>query len=158
PAPALSMPSEGSMRAYVHGHDEPAPADDAYAPEPAGAAPAEARGMEAAEGIETKSEESADGGSADAPGKLKAGFAKGAAKGTPAIASWAKHAKIAAAVLAARVKRSGGETDVEIAPRRTTAPPPGGGLHASGRKVVRGSVPDFGPMDEEPVAPNRFAL
>ncbi|MBX3228300.1 MAG: PilZ domain-containing protein [Labilithrix sp.] len=73
----------------------------------------------------------------DAPNKLKAAMAKV----TPAIVSWATRAKTAAALLAAKARRgqSTGE-DVEIPVRRTTAPAPGGGLHAEGRKVVRGGL------------------
>jgi hypothetical protein len=75
--------------------------------------------------------------------KLKSAFARNAAKVTPALMSWAKRAKVTAALLAAKARRgaSTGE-DVEIPVRRTTAPAPGGGLHASGRKVVRGSMPE----------------
>ena len=73
--------------------------------------------------------------------KLKSAFTRNAAKITPAITSWAKRAKVAAALLAARARRGTNTgNDVEIPVRRTTAPAPGGGLHTSGRKVVRGSV------------------
>ncbi len=74
--------------------------------------------------------------------KLKSAFARNAAKVTPALISWANRAKVTAALLAAKARRVRTGDDVEIPMRRTTAPPPGGGLHASGRKVVRGSVPD----------------
>ncbi|OJY18344.1 MAG: hypothetical protein BGO98_31860 [Myxococcales bacterium 68-20] len=75
--------------------------------------------------------------------KLKSAFTRNAAKITPAITSLAKRAKVAAALLAARARRGNSTgNDVEIPVRRTTAPAPGGGLHTSGRKVVRGSVAD----------------
>jgi hypothetical protein len=91
-------------------------------------------------------------------GKLKKVFSRGAAKVGPAISSWAKRAKVTAALLAARARGGSGD-DVEVPVRRTTAPAPGGGLHAEGRKVVRGSVPDdrFGPLEEEP-PPGRFKM
>ncbi len=84
--------------------------------------------------------------------KLKSALTRNAAKVTPALVSWAKRAKVAAALLAARAARAKGRTggnDVEIPVRRTTAPAPGGGLHTAGRKVVRGSIPDDR-FEEEP--------
>jgi hypothetical protein len=72
----------------------------------------------------------------------------------PAIADWAKRAKTAAALLAARARRKPG-SDVEIPVRRTTAPAPGGGLHAEGRKVVR--TPEGDDASEETESP-RFAI
>src|SRR5690606_25657027 len=72
-------------------------------------------------------------------------------KVTPALAAWAKRAKVTAALLAARArKRASTGNDVAIPVRRTTAPAPGGGLHAAGRKVVRGSVPDDRFEEEAP--------
>jgi hypothetical protein len=50
-------------------------------------------------------------------------------------------------VAKARASRAAGETDDEDRPRRKTAPPPDGALHASGTKVVRGEKGE--PMDEE---------
>ncbi|MDB4938294.1 MAG: hypothetical protein JWP87_5266 [Labilithrix sp.] len=89
--------------------------------------------------------------------KMKSAFARTAAKVTPALEKWAKRAKTTMALLAARAsaKRSGAADDVEIPVRRTTAPAPGGGLHAAGRKVVRGEIDE--PVIEEPVKP-RFAI
>lgn len=79
----------------------------------------------------------------DESNQLKSSFARRAANVTPALLSWAKRAKIAAALLAARARRRDGSgDDIEVPPRRTTAPAPGGGLHTAGRKVVRGSIPD----------------
>ena len=90
--------------------------------------------------------------------KLKSAFARSAAKVTPTLERWAKRAKTTVALLAARAsaKRSGSADDVEIPVRRTTAPAPGGGLHASGRKVIRGEVED--PMIEEEIAKPRFPI
>jgi hypothetical protein len=89
--------------------------------------------------------------------KMKSAFARSAAKVTPALQNWAKRAKTTIALLAARAsaKRNGAADDVEIPVRRTTAPAPGGGLHAAGRKVVRGEIDE--PMLDEPVKP-RFAV
>lgn len=74
--------------------------------------------------------------------KLKSPIARTAAKITPAMMSFAKRAKVTMALVAAKIaaKRGGSGDDVEIPVRRTTAPAPGGGLHASGRKVIRGEV------------------
>jgi hypothetical protein len=68
-----------------------------------------------------------------ASGEVKGALARGAAKVGPAIAGFAQKAKTAFASLAAKT------TNREASPpRRTTAPAPGGGLHASGRRVIRG--------------------
>ncbi len=91
--------------------------------------------------------------------KLKSGFARSMAKVTPALEKWAKRAKTTMALLAARAsaKRNGVADDVEIPLRRTTAPAPGGGLHAAGRKVVRGEI-DEPVVLEEALAKPRFAI
>lgn len=70
---------------------------------------------------------------------MKGALARTASKVGPAIDAFAKRAKTAVAVLAAKKWRARGEAkdDVAIPVRRVTAPPPGGGLHAEGRKVVR---------------------
>ena len=96
--------------------------------------PAEAKAEMAAASDDESEDDSA-------PNKFKAAFAKGAAKVGPALKNWATRAKITAALIAARARR-GKDTgeDVEIPVRRTTAPPPGGGLTAEGRKVVRSSL------------------
>jgi len=92
------------------------------------------------------------------PAGMKSAFAKNAAKITPALEKWAKRAKATMALLAARAaKKAGGKgDDVEIPVRRTTAPAPGGGLHTSGRKVVRGEIAEER-APEEPAKP-RFAV
>jgi hypothetical protein len=84
---------------------------------------------------------SAGGASADDAGtieevsaKMKGALARGAARLGPAIERIAQRAKTAIALLAKR------EGDGSAAPRRTTAPAPGGGLHTSGRRVVRGEA------------------
>jgi hypothetical protein len=66
---------------------------------------------------------------------MKSAFARNAAKVTPAIVDFAKRARGAAGIL--WEKRKQRARDRAEAPPRTTAPPPGGGLHASGRKVIR---------------------
>jgi hypothetical protein len=73
----------------------------------------------------------------EAPVDLKGAFAKNAAKVTPAILSLAKRARATAGVLWEKRKQRARER--AEATKRTTAPPPGGGLHATGRKVVRAS-------------------
>jgi hypothetical protein len=65
---------------------------------------------------------------------MKGAVARGMSAIGPAFAKIATRAKTTVALLAA--KRAA-ERDAD-APRRTTAPAPGGGLHTSGRRVVRG--------------------
>jgi hypothetical protein len=72
-------------------------------------------------------------GLADASTRMKGAFATQAGRIGPAVRRWANRAKLTVALLA---KRGGGED--ESVPRRTTAAAPSGGLHASGRRVVRG--------------------
>ncbi len=82
----------------------------------------------------------------EASSKMRGAIARGAAKVGPAFAAMMTRAKVTMALLAA--KRAGGsKDDVAIPFRRTTAPPPGGALHASGRKVIR-SEPEI-EMKEE---------
>ncbi len=70
-------------------------------------------------------------------GKMKGAFARGASKVGPAFSKMLNRAKVTIALLAARRRADGG--DPQATPlRRTTAKAPGGGLHTSGRKVVRG--------------------
>ena len=84
--------------------------------------------------------------------QLKGSIARTAAKITPAMTQWAKRAKTTLALLAAKAaaKRGGSGDDVEIPLRRTTAPAPGGGLHATGRKVIRGEVAEDRAESEAP--------
>ncbi len=114
--------------------DEP---DDAYAPE----APAAARAASAVPPANTRASHD---DLAEESAKLKSPLARTASKITPTLESWAKRAKTTMSLLAARAARKNGGSgdDVAVPVRRTTAPAPGGGLHASGRKVVRSSVPD----------------
>lgn len=83
---------------------------------------------------------------------LKRSFKEGAAKVGPAIMGIAQRARTAASLLAAKARRKGEAPAEEIPLRRTTAPAPGGGLHATGRKVVRGSITDGFVTEEEPKA------
>ncbi len=71
---------------------------------------------------------------AEESAKMKGSFAKNAAKVTPALLDFAKRAKATAGVLWEKRKARAKELDPQ---KRTTAPAPGGGLHATGRKVVR---------------------
>ena len=80
---------------------------------------------------------------ADRAKGLSSSVGDGLKKLGPAIGSVFARAKTAAAMLAKKRKASAAAEAPEEAPvRRTTAPAPSGGLHASGRKVVRSSQPD----------------
>jgi PilZ domain len=67
---------------------------------------------------------------------VKSPFARSMAKVTPALLDFAGRAKSKAQEL----WKNRTEPSDASAPRRTTAPPPGGGLHATGRRVVRGGA------------------
>ncbi|MGD0529417.1 MAG: PilZ domain-containing protein [Polyangiaceae bacterium] len=67
--------------------------------------------------------------------KMKGTLAHGIARIGPAMEKLANRAKTTIALLAARRTLRGDEASM---PKRTTAPAPGGGLHAAGRRVVRG--------------------
>ncbi len=69
------------------------------------------------------------------PRAFRGAIAEHAAKVAPALNAFAARTKAALAL--AWAKRQGGKVEDAPSPRRTTSPPPGGGLHASGRKVVR---------------------
>jgi hypothetical protein len=84
--------------------------------------------------------------------KMKGALAHGIGRIGPAFERLAGRAKTTLALLAARRGQPGDDTN---APRRITAPAPGGGLHAAGRRVVRGE-PDMA-GDEGPAKP-RVAL
>jgi len=73
--------------------------------------------------------------------KMKGALAHGIGRIGPAFGRLASRAKTTLALLAAR--RSLRRDDAD-APRRTTAPAPGGGLHAAGRRVVRGEPSSVG--------------
>jgi PilZ domain len=66
--------------------------------------------------------------------QMKGAFARGMAAVGPALSRIAQRAKTTAVLLANRPSKSWDEGG----PKRTTAPAPGGGLHATGRRVVRG--------------------
>jgi hypothetical protein len=87
-----------------------------------GAAPRASRAPDAAAAVE------------DASLKMKGAVSRNMARLGGAFERLAQRAKITAGLLALRHKAA------EDAPRRTTAPAPGGGLHASGRRVVRGEA------------------
>ncbi|MEO8798967.1 MAG: PilZ domain-containing protein, partial [Polyangiaceae bacterium] len=67
--------------------------------------------------------------------KMKSAFARKAAAVTPALLDAFKKYKAAAIALAEK-KMKKMKKD-EASPKRMTAPPPGGALHATGRKVIR---------------------
>lgn len=141
---AMETPRGPEGATYQQEADAAPPAEEAQKN------PAEAEIKLKAEASEA-SEEGDEGRS-----NLKDAIARKAAKVTPAIAAWAKRAKIAAALVAARARgRESTGDDVAIPVRRTTAPAPGGGLHASGRKVVRRSSPDLEQAKAEAAPPSR---
>lgn len=93
----------------------------------------------------------------EASAQMKTAFARGVAQVGPAIERLAGRAKTTIALLAKR----GISRDQETAqPRRTTAPPPGGGLHAEGKRVVRGepSMPVIEGMPKGLVMTKRKAM
>jgi hypothetical protein len=80
---------------------------------------------------------------------------RASAKMGPALARLGAQAKTTFGLVADRAKKAASKTDDVAAPtRRTTAPAPTGGLHASGRKVVRtDTVSAMDALDEKPRAP-----
>jgi hypothetical protein len=84
--------------------------------------------------------------------KMKGALAHGIGRIGPAIERLASRVKTTLALLAARRSLRG---DDSHAPRRTTAPAPGGGLHTAGRRVVRGEPSVAG--DDAPAKP-RMAI
>ena len=95
-------------------------------------------GAHASDGVDVDVDDESEA-TRTAADRMKGAFSRGAAKVTPTINAFAQRAKTTFALLAARRWRDKGEVrdDVAIPMRRVTAPPPGGGLHAEGRKVVR---------------------
>lgn len=69
--------------------------------------------------------------------QMKGAFARGMSAVGPALSRIAQRAKTAAVLLANSPPKS---WEDGAAAKRTTAPAPGGGLHASGRRVVRGEA------------------
>jgi hypothetical protein len=68
--------------------------------------------------------------------QMKGAFARNVAKVTPALLEMVKKAKIAAVAYAEKKMKK----EEDAAPKRMTAPPPAGALHANGRKVIRDEV------------------
>ncbi len=119
-------------------HEEPSPADaTASAAKPA--ARAAAKSAVEDESLERASEE------------MKGVVARTASKVTPALERLFDRAKTTVAVLAAK-RRGGTGDDVAIPLRRRTSPAPQGGLHASGRKVVRESAASAKEIPAEPAS------
>jgi hypothetical protein len=79
--------------------------------------------------------------------KMKGALAESFSRVGPAVERFAGRAKTMIALLAKR------RLEERSPLRRTTAPPPGGGLHARGRGVVRGEARSL-PGDESPNGPN----
>jgi hypothetical protein len=114
---------------------------DIQAPVPAEPA-ASGRGWASAPGATPASDDLA--AVEEASAKMKGAFARSLTRVGPAVERLAERAKTMVTLLANR-------SDKDRSPvRRTTAPPPGGALHASGRRVVRGeeaSAGDPGTLD-----------
>jgi hypothetical protein len=94
-----------------------------------------------------------DEGEDNAADKMKGALARSAAKVGPALTSgfgkvW-NRARVTMALLAAK-RRGGSSDDIGVPLRRVTSPPPGGGLHTAGRKVVRGELQSDEPEAEAP--------
>jgi PilZ domain len=137
-------------------------ADEAAAAEDDGADEAPAR-VERVERVNSQASLSAGTGAAregdlesmeKAREQMKGAFARGVSKIGPGFASVMKRAKTTIALLAARrhMQESG-----DPPPRRTTAPAPGGALHASGRRVVRGESMTGAAIEESTMEP-KFKL
>ena len=82
--------------------------------------------------------------------EMKGFVARSASKVTPALERLFDRAKTTVALIAAK-RRGGSGDDVAVPLRRKTSPPPQGGLHASGRKVVRDSLPSAKDIPPDPV-------
>jgi len=84
---------------------------------------------------------------------MKGAVAHTMAQVGPALGRFAERAKTMAVLLA---KRSRARTEeAGSMGRRTTAPPPNGGLHTSGRRVIRGGEPAMSSPDLVPASPFR---
>ena len=88
----------------------------------------------------------------EAGAQMKGAVARNFARVGPAMEKLAQRAKTTIALLAARASRP---KDDVASPRRTTAPAPGGGLHAAGKKVIRGEAVS---MTDEAAPPPRMKL
>ncbi len=75
----------------------------------------------------------------EAGAQMKGAVARNIARIGPAMERLAQRAKTTIALLAARASQRSAADDVAM-PRRTTAPAPGGGLHATGKRVIRGEA------------------
>lgn len=94
--------------------------------------------------VDENAEEAGDLESIENAGeKMKSAFARKAAMVTPALLDAVKKMKVAAVAYAEKKMK---KTD-DAAPKRMTAPPPTGALHAAGRKVVRDDA-DGAPTSE----------
>jgi hypothetical protein len=83
-----------------------------------------------------------------ASSQMKGAFARNAAKVTPALLEMVKKMKIAAVAYAEKKMKK----EEDAAPKRMTAPPPAGALHANGRKVIRDEVAEAeGPIGKFPM-------
>jgi hypothetical protein len=109
--------------------------------EPVAAAPSARSAASAKSAVSSASAEIDSEEEASVPDEMKGFVARNASKVTPALERLFDRAKTTVAVLAAK-RRGGTGDDVAIPLRRKTSPAPQGGLHASGRKVVRDSMPN----------------
>ena len=131
-----SMSSIGAMEVPIEQtpHDVSAPEMEAHGEGESDEVPPEDGEQPAAAAAQMADDESS-------PNKMKAVIGKVGGAVGPMLSGWAQRAKVAAALIAAKARRAEATgDDVEIPVRRTTAPAPGGGLHAEGRRVIRGSL------------------
>jgi hypothetical protein len=95
-------------------------------------------------------------------GTVGEAFHRASAKVGPALSRFGSQAMTAIGLVAARAKQAARKTDDVAPPRRTTAPAPTGGLHASGRKVIRtepiSAMDALRGDDKGPVTTRRVAI
>ena len=88
--------------------------------------------------------------------QMKGFFARGLGRVGPAVRRFAERAKNTVTILGSRQSERWSETASVRRAQRTTAPAPGGGLHAAGRRVLRGQ--SSAAAVEAPAAPQKTAL
>lgn len=76
----------------------------------------------------------------EAGAQMKGAVARNLARVGPAVERLARRTRTTLALLTARAAQRGEDVP---SPRRTTSPAPGGGLHAAGKRVVRGEAPSL---------------
>jgi hypothetical protein len=103
---------------------------------------------------ENEKDEDGDGEGED----LKSPVARALSKVTPALLSASQRAKDSVVAFMDKRSQAKQEATETVAPRRTTAPPPNGGLHTAGRRVVRDAAPDTAPKVVAALKSNKRSL